>query len=248
MVNMDSRGFTLLEVLIVVAILAVLTAAIVPAVSSMTGQAARVKATSNLRQLVAAGLDFSVDHQGYLPNTYWGSLGTSPPWDPGRQAVTRWYSEIHPYVYGDQMVDSSGNQLIDGVFRAPGLRGYETFRDRKTTPDWNRIDFINLYAYREETDPTWKDPGRMNISRPASMPFLLLGYNNGTAGLTDEASFKQYCYSKEMGGAAPAAGLFPKGTAWVYKDSLLVGYAGGHVEAVPFDPGVNMYQKIFQRP
>ena len=247
---METRGFTLLELLIVIAIIAVLAAAIVPAVSNMTVQAGQAKATSNLRQLVAAGLDFSVDHLGYLPNTYWGGTlaSSSPPWDPGRLGVTRWYSEIHPYVYGDQMVDSSGNQLIDGVFRAPGLRGYEAFRDRKTTMSWERIDFINLYAYREGTDPTWKDPGRMNISRPASMPFLLMGYNNGTAGLTDEASFNQYCYSKEMGGSAPAAGLFPKGTAWVYKGSLLVGYSGGHVEAVPFDPGTNMYQKIFQRP
>jgi len=220
-----------------------------PAVAGVIENGNKAKGVGNLRQLVAAGLAFASEHRGYLPNTFWGSdlSSSSPPWDSGQPGVVRWITDIHPYVYGGGMRNSSGTELCDATFRAPGMRGYETYGNRAVPMSWDAIDFVNVNYYRENPDPDWKAPGRLNMANPARVPFLLMGYNDGGSGITSEAYFKAYCYNPKMGGSPPSRTLLPRGTAWVYGDSLLVGYAGGNVEVVRYNAATNMYNQIFNR-
>jgi prepilin-type N-terminal cleavage/methylation domain-containing protein/prepilin-type processing-associated H-X9-DG protein len=93
------RAFTLIEMLVVIAILALLMALVFPAVSSSMMRASMAKATSNFRQLGTVLMIHSVENRGRLPGPLytnqrsgyrqglplgigaklWAEMGLSPP-------------------------------------------------------------------------------------------------------------------------------------------------------------------------
>jgi len=64
----QQSGFTLLELLVVIAIIAVLAALIIPAMNKMHEKARIVQCVNNLKQLHTAASNYSSDHGGYLPH------------------------------------------------------------------------------------------------------------------------------------------------------------------------------------
>ena len=67
------RGFTLVELLVVVAIIAILLALLVPVLGEARRFARRVYCSSNLHQLGVASRSYLNDHDDILP-PYYGSL------------------------------------------------------------------------------------------------------------------------------------------------------------------------------
>jgi prepilin-type N-terminal cleavage/methylation domain-containing protein/prepilin-type processing-associated H-X9-DG protein len=63
----SSRGFTLVELLVVIGIIAVLVGILLPALGKARSSAQTVACKSNLRQLVQATTMFANEHQQYLP-------------------------------------------------------------------------------------------------------------------------------------------------------------------------------------
>lgn len=62
-----SRGFTLVELLVVIGIIAVLVAMLLPALNKARAQAVRTQCLSNLKQIITASFCYAADNKGWFP-------------------------------------------------------------------------------------------------------------------------------------------------------------------------------------
>ena len=82
-VGSGRRGFTLVEILVVVAVIAVLVGLLMPTLSVARQSAQRVRCLSTLRQMgMAAHLYLNDSHDHYLPVKWGYDPNPQPPWPP----------------------------------------------------------------------------------------------------------------------------------------------------------------------
>ncbi len=139
------RGFTLIEMLVVIVVAAVLLALIFPAIARMREAARSAQCTSNLRQLYTAAMTYSSAQRGRMP------YAASHEWfcrDRGWQLREGW---LH---YNDnQLTAWHGDDAIDSIeegtlWRYTGDRGIyicPTFKI-KAAGDWGNYEAHRSYS------------------------------------------------------------------------------------------------------
>jgi prepilin-type N-terminal cleavage/methylation domain-containing protein len=78
-----NAGFTLVELLVVIGIIAMLIALLLPTVKGAREHSVRVHCSNNLRQIMIGSLGYSADSHGYLPFPNWAGMNstyTGPGW------------------------------------------------------------------------------------------------------------------------------------------------------------------------
>jgi prepilin-type N-terminal cleavage/methylation domain-containing protein len=73
------RGFTLVELLVVIGIIALLIAILMPVLRRAKEAANAAQCSSNQRQLMMAFLMFANEHKGHLPGNYWDAHEQTDP-------------------------------------------------------------------------------------------------------------------------------------------------------------------------
>jgi len=128
-------GFSLVEVLVVAAILGVLAALIFPSVKGALKRSQQASCLSNLRQIGVAAHLFAGDHNGLLPGRiYTPASGSTPENNHGGE---QWDVQIMPYL-GIPTTTSPVNRTT--VFYCPAsVRNPSFALNRQLSYAWNRM-------------------------------------------------------------------------------------------------------------
>ena len=183
-------GFTLVELLVVIGIIAILITILIPALSAARRQANLTKCLSNLRQIGLASQMFANEHQRRLPICGAIEPGTRPQnvHDPGMiyyayfadAGVTHLaplQAALAPYLGQKIRTNSAANLkedcdkgIIRQVFSCPSDLHLDDDSYRgvmvedpfgRATGSWEAPELHSSYAYNE-APLGWGDPGGMN--------------------------------------------------------------------------------------
>src|SRR5438067_5343919 len=91
LVKEPARGFTLVELLVVIGIIAVLIAVLLPALNRAREQAKITQCASNIRQLCASLINYAIENHGKFPpsGTFFDPNNTSAT--PAGTAQNNWF-------------------------------------------------------------------------------------------------------------------------------------------------------------
>ncbi len=171
------RAFTLVELLVTLAILGIVATLLMPALARAQAKARNLSCVSNLRQLGLMTRVYAEDHQGVLPSA---EALPSQPADPARP-LARIADLLSTPGQG-------GTQAPSGVFRCPEDRA-KRWATEGTSYEWNselsgrRIDETRnaqvhlVTAIRQESGDVLRSSTNATLEFPPSTTPLLFNFD-----------------------------------------------------------------------
>jgi prepilin-type N-terminal cleavage/methylation domain-containing protein/prepilin-type processing-associated H-X9-DG protein len=252
---MRKRGFTLVELLVAIAIIAVLIAILLPSLSKARQAAMTVACQSNLRQIYIGVTSYTADWNGWLPVLQFGGDPTNATQIPWKDAGGGKHGWVHPNV----LISGGGNYgngsyppyLGDVTPATPGGLP-AVFGCPTQMADVGGMGNVNLrgsYSFNEYLlgnpigadaslgsavvqipPPLQYSPGNFGCYRLTKSVHTAELYLFADAGLSINPNGTFGGQSVIIGGADRMAVRHNMGTG------LNVGFADGHVEFVPVKP------------
>lgn len=224
------NGFTLVELLVVIGIIALLISMLLPAINKARVAGLRVACASNQRQLVQAAIMYSLANKGDLPPAQLHHLQTPPLSAAGIQ----WFS---PLLAGKYLGNTgpNGSYTTTRVFFCPSVP-YTTsnslhwlfgsdfgigYNSHPTTRlQWK---FSNVPTDYWKVEPGSAPPIRYPLLKPVSK-IVLFADNQGAGGVPGSRWLTWYT------GCPPFAAVFNSATSYRHGNRAVVAFADGHVE------------------
>lgn len=116
MIARDRAGFSLIELLVVVAIIAILAAVLFPIYTNSIKAASRSKCQSNLKQIMSAFESYTADYSGCYPNLNSKCLWMGRYW---RWPMKRYLGYYAVYDPNDSRAEIQSTRVWNSVLRCP---------------------------------------------------------------------------------------------------------------------------------
>jgi prepilin-type N-terminal cleavage/methylation domain-containing protein/prepilin-type processing-associated H-X9-DG protein len=145
------RGFTLVELLVVIGIIATLVAILLPTLGRAREAARAANCLSNLRQINTAFILFAHDHRGYLPQIGSGGSGTDKYVINGvtETVQIRWFGGL----YGSPQKLHAPASMLAKYWGTANVSGCPTFDvDDVFRPQYGPVDYAYNAIYARHKD------------------------------------------------------------------------------------------------
>lgn len=240
-------GFTLVELLVVIGIIALLVSILLPALNKARTSAQSLQCLSNLRQVGQAAMMFGTEHRLLLPTGNWYRIDSES--NPSVSGITN-YGAISDYL--NMKTWTTGKST---AYTCPTLQGIAP-----------ALYFANTYAinYYGSSNPwNWTDTAMAgsgwpmhrltDVSKPSEMVWFMDSYatdkyTGSSAGwfyyttlLTSDQAFA-------VGDGAGTANQMFKNMLWPHNGSKNFVFVDGHAETVKKDMVPNINRNAFPQP
>ncbi len=166
------RGFTLIEILVVVAIISLLAAILFPVFARARENARRASCQSNMKQIGLGLLQYIADYDETLPYSFYGTFGDSTPVGSASDNY-KWMDAIFPYVKSEAIFncpsDSATNtyHYRDSVnYGSYGLNGAygSVITDSQTPPRSANNLLVRMSAVEVPASTVWATDNNNSVS------------------------------------------------------------------------------------
>ena len=231
------RSFTLIELLIVVAIIAILAGMLLPALNKARESAFKIACASNHKMLTSAAIQYNMDNQDYF-------------FAPRKADTANSIYDITAYVLPPYLGKKIGENVAGGLLRkGEKVNGYWVYHytskvlicpGRKLNPNVDVTIYTNNYSWNQQlgsgpdynTSYTWLHQKLGSIRKPSTIPMFgdaggdrWGAYNTLERDPVANASYRQYATQVRHG------------------NMVLFSYADGH--ATPTKTNRPMFYKHY---
>jgi len=224
------KAFTLVELLVVVAILGIFLVLAIPALAKTMENAYAAQSTNNLRQLVTANISYAADNGSYCPadnrqnSMRWCAKKTGSRWDPTQGYLSDYLGKSRKVTTCPLFKDMiKGSQSFE---EGTGGYGYNS------SYIGGRPDLQGNAAYTPAPDRIRIPASLAQVHKANTVMFTTSAYANGD-------SIQEYPFSEppfwDFGGG-PSEWRPSPSVHFRFNDKALVGWCDGRVTSEACDP------------
>lgn len=224
------RGFTLIELMVVIAILAALVSIAAPTIYSHMGAGTEAKCRANLEQLAQLGAKYSSDlaNRGTLPTSGMSDDEETPNVDESEG----WWLMLAPELDAVVLPQKPGAKMkVSAIFHCPADNRQPIDNDSTFAADTKSISYVSWTDGSEDRDNPNSGINTRAKQNLDMLPWLSDGLPVKGKSVTTAADFRKQ--------VAPAAER--------HDGKILVLYASGVVKAVEYDPETDKADALFKK-